>query len=410
MRLLLITYRLPTDLCSGDHTTIHHLIKHLSARHQIVLLSLIPSDEMRDRLDLVAPYCERVELVRLPRWQSYLNCLRGLLTSNPLQVAYYRSDVLMERIQRLLQEEPFDVAYAYHLRSGQYLLNADRCPRVLDLKPVQTLNLKRMKQHVSNPVQRLLYRLEHRRVESYEPALVRQFERCFVISDVDRTHVDPAGDFDNIELNPHGVDADGFAPDPAVKKEPASVIVSGKMSYAPNVDAVLYFHDVIWPLIRAQIPAAKLFIVGAKPKRCITALARDPSVTVTGFVKDIRPYLNRAEVAIGPLRIAAGLQNKLLEGMAMGLPMVVTPAANEGIGASDGRDLLVAESPVSFAEGVIRLLREPEERQRMGSAARDFIVQNWTWEKYFDELEQMLLNVAQSDSPTVTSPLVQHAS
>ncbi len=409
MRLLLITYRLPVDLCSGDQTTIHHLMKYLSPRHEIVLLSLITSEKMREQLDLVAPFCERVELVRIPRWKSYLNCLHGLFSPLPLQIAYYRSSEMLERIQKLLQEDDFDVAYAYHLRAGQYLEEVSHCPRVLDLKPVQSLNLERMKQHIHDPVRRLLYRAEHRRVKSYEPALVRQFERCFVISQTDRSHVDPEGEYDNIELNPHGVNVERFAPDPTVEKEPRSVIFSGKMSYDPNVDAVLYFHKNIWPAIQKQIPTAKLYVVGANPKKAVVALAQDPSVTVTGFVKDMRLYLNRAEVAVAPLRIAAGLQNKLLEGMAIGLPMVVTPVANEGIGASDGRDLLVAESPTRFAESVIRLLQNPKQRQQIGTAARNFIVNHWTWEKHFADLEQMLVDVARRRPSLSQPPLVQPA-
>lgn len=399
MRLLLITFRLPVDLCTGDQTTIHHLIKYLSARHEIVLVTMIKSDEMANRLDLVEPYCERVELVRMPRWHSYLNCLRGMFSSTPLQISYFRSSAMLERVNQLLEEEHFDAAYAYHLRSGQYLVDAKQCPRVLDLKPVQSLNLERMRKHVSNPLLRLIYRLEHRRVRTYEPDLVRQFERCFVISDVDRMHVDPAGDFDNIELNPHGVDIDKFAPDPSMEKEPGAVVFSGKMSYDPNVDAVLYFHEQIWPLIKKQIPAAKFYIVGSNPKRSITALAADPSVTVTGYVDDLRPYLHRAQVAVDPLRIGAGLQNKVLEGMAMGLPMVATPIANEGIHAAEGRDLLVAQSPRAFANSVIQLLQDPEHRQRIGQAAREFIIQNWTWEKHFADFEQMLVDVAQCREP-----------
>ena len=125
---------------------------------------------------------------------------------------------------------------------------------------------------------------------------------------------------------------------------------------------------------------------------------------MTGFVEDMRPYLNRAEVAVDPLRIGAGLQNKLLEGMAMGLPMVVTPIANEGIGAKDGRDLLVAESPGSIADHIAGLLGDADDRRRFGTAAREFIVQNWTWEQHFFELEQGLVEVAGGTPTTATPP------
>lgn len=401
MRMLVVTYRLPVDLCSGDQLTIHHMLRYFSQRHEIVLVT---PGSRRDRMqgtDLVAPYCERVEVIPLPRWQSYWNCLIGLLSSDPLQIHYFRSDRMLRRVKEILEEDEIDVAYAYHLRSGQYLTDRNSCSRALDLKPVQTLNLKRMRDHIASPIKRMLYDLEYQRVKQYESHLVGHFDRCFVISETDRAVIDPDRRLDSILVNPHGLDSTYFTPRSNREEEPASMIFTGYMKYEPNVDAVLFFYQKIFPLIKAHVPNVKLYIVGKAPRPEVAALAKDSSVVVTGFVEDIRPHMNRVQVAIDPLRIGAGLQNKVLEGMSMGLPMVITSIANEGIRAVDEKHLLIADSAESFAQRVVMLLKHPCRRQQLGEAAREFILENWSWEKHFKDLEQMLLRLASEDGRSI---------
>lgn len=395
MRILLITYRLPTDLCGGDKSTIHHMLKFLSQRHQVVLLSLINSPEQRTQTSLVAPFCERVELINLPRWRSYLNCLLAIPSKSPFQVAYFQCNAFRRRLQQLLSTEHFDVLYGYHLRSAQYVtLPASRQEsvpfRVLDLKPVQSLNLRRMKKHFRSPIKRLLYQEECRRVVKYEPRVVESLDRCLIISDIDRQALDPDCRLSNITINPHGIDTDKFSPPTSGHKHPASIVFCGKMDYDPNVDAAMYFCREIFPLIKEHVPQAKLSLVGSNPPTSILNLARDPAIEVTGYVDDVGSYLNRSEVAIDPLRIGAGLQNKVLEAMASGLPMVITPIANEGIQATHGRDVLVSGSSHEFAESVVRLLQDPALRSQLGTAARKFVCEGWTWEKHFLQLENEL--------------------
>ncbi len=395
MRLLVTTFRLPTDLCTGDKTTIHHMLKYLSSRHEIFFMSFAASEEMAQQTELVAPYCKRVEIVCLPRWRSFSNCVKGLLSADPLQVHYFRSRQMRQRIARLIEEEQIDLAYGYHLRSAQYLADINACPRVLDLKPVQTLNLKRMKDHVSSPIQRLLFKTEFRRVRRYEPEVVRQMDLCCVISERDRREIDPDGQQDNVFVNPHGLDVAYFAPDAQCEKEPASLIFTGNMNYVPNVDAITYFCEQIFPIIKQRCPSVQLKIVGKDPRPAVVALASDPSIQVTGFVDDMRTYTNKAQIAVAPIRIAAGLQNKVLEAMAMGLPLVMTPAANEGIGAAAGQNAVVADSADEFAQQVVDLLNDPLRRINLGEAARDFIEREWSWESHFEDLEQRMLRLVE---------------
>ncbi len=410
MRLLIITYRLPTDLCSGDQYTIHNMLKHFSKDHEITLAAFVTSHAQSKELGAVAPYCKRIELVLLSKWQSYWNVMVGLLSSLPLQVCYYGSRKMRNKVQQLIEEENIDVAYCYHLRSGQYLSTTLRCPRVLDLKPVQSLNLRRMKNHVTNPLKRLIYQLEYKRTRKYEPELIDKFDQCLVISDTDLKEVDPTSSLKNIMINPHGLDTEQFAPSENSVKEPGSIIFSGKMNYDPNIDAAIFFCKEIFPLIQTRVPDVKLYIVGIDPTPEIKALANDPAIIVTGWVEDIREYMSRVQVAIDPLRIGAGLQNKVLENMSMGIPMVVTSIANEGIKAKHAEHLLVADTPADFAEQTIRLLDDSELRDRLGGMARTFITNNWTWEKHFQDLEHLFFRLsgtqATNSATTPTTPVL----
>ena len=390
MRLLVTTFRFPDELCTGDKTTIHHMLKYLALRHEITFLSFASSDLTTKEMEFVAPYCKRVELVRLPKWRSVANCVRGLVSTDPLQVWYFRSRELHQRIAQVIEEERIEVAYGYHLRSAQYLEKIDACPRILDLKPVQSLNLRRMKDHVSNPIRKLVYKAEHRRVHRYEPRLARAMDRCLVISETDRREIDPLEEHDNLRINPHGLDTSFFAPDPASSQQPGTLIFTGNMNYDPNVDAARSFCEQVYPLIQQEFPSVKLRIAGKNPQPAVLALGNEPSITVTGFVDDIRSETRAAEIAIAPMRIAAGLQNKVLESMSVGLPVVMTSIANEGIGAIPERDALVADSPASFAKQVVRLLKNPEERSRISKAARAFIESAWSWESHFENLENWM--------------------
>ena len=175
------------------------------------------------------------------------------------------------------------------------------------------------------------------------------------------------------------------------------------MGYAANADAICYFVAKMLPLIRTQLPDVRLAVVGTDATPAVRRLGRDSAIEVTGRVPDLRAWLDRAEVAIDPLRIGAGLQNKVLEGMAMALPMVITSIANEEIGARADEHVLIADDPGAFAAAVVGLLRDRERAAALGGRARRFIVENWSWQKYFDKLEAEFVRLA-ANSPAATLP------
>jgi sugar transferase (PEP-CTERM/EpsH1 system associated) len=408
MKLLVLTYRLPWHTYTADRYTMLHFIKHFSQRHAITLVAFAESAEEARQEEVLRPYCERVVPVVLPRYKAYGHVLRGLASATPLSVWLYRSRLMMETVQQIVANGDIDLAYVYHLRMGQYLADVHTIPRCIALQPVQVLNLQRFKDHTRHPLWKLAYTLEYRRMRRYELALARQYDRCLLISERDRGTLDPHGTLDNVVFNPHGLDPDYFRPDPAARKEPHALIFHGSMRYQANVDAIVSFVEAVYPLVKRRVPDVKLYVVGYQPPPPVQALGRDPSIVVTGFVEDTRVYLNRAMVAIDPLRIGAGLQNKVLESMSMALPVVATPIANEGIGAVPGEHILLAERHTEFADQVVRLLQDEGLRQRVGAAARAFVDGQWSWEAHYRPLEELFHSlVAQRQTPQVAGAIAR---
>jgi sugar transferase (PEP-CTERM/EpsH1 system associated) len=392
MKLLIVAPRLPYPLDKGDRLTVFNLLKYLGARHQVALICFVEAGQRPEWAQHLAPFCVRIETVPLRKPYAYFRCLMGLPGATPLQVLYYDTPIMRRAVQQSVSRFRPDLLYAHTIRMGRYILPYPRLPRVLAMQVSMTLNYRRLMDHADWP-QKTLYSLEYHKLRTFEASFAKSFERVLLISPYDLAAIEQGHTLHNVFFSPHGVDYDYFAPDTSAVKESDSIIFTGNMQYAPNADAVLYFYNEIFPHVRQRIPKVKWYVVGTDPTPEVKAIQQDPAVIVTGRVPDLRVYMNRAQVAIDPLRVGAGLQNKVLEGMAMELPMVITPVANEGIQAIGGENILIADSPQLFAEHTIDLLCDPAKRLQIGQRARDFITRNWSWEKHFADLEQMLISL-----------------
>ena len=401
MKLLFIAPRFPYPLDKGDKLTVFNYLKYFSQRHSVTLITFIESEDELDYLAEIQPYCDEIKTVRLNTLASNMKCALNLFSRAPLQISYYASGKMRRCVMRTLQEEDFDLVYAHTLRMEPYLRLVKDVPRVLALQISMSLNYRRLRDFAQDNLgKKLLYSYEYAKVRKYEPQAAARYDKCLLISPADKAEIELAGASpENIFINPHGVDYGYFTASPEVTKTPNRIVFTGNMSYAPNVDAVCYFCDQIFPLVRARIEDATFYIVGKYPAKRVHQLAQIDGVRVTGEVPDMRPYLNMAQVAIDPLRIGAGLQNKVLEGMSMGLPMVVTSIANEGIGAKHEKNITIADTEEDFATQIIRLLNEPYLRYKMGIEARRFIEEEFSWEKHLKSLEQLFLKMTPQRAP-----------
>lgn len=407
MKIFIFSPRLPRKYGKADSFTIYHFVRFLHGRgHDLVLMSFFdPEEESEADLAELNRYCSRVEVATFDVWKARLRTLAGLFRDRPLQVSYFYDPEMQALVNRVLAEEEPDVLYVQYFRSAEYVRQTPY-PKVLSLQPSQILNLRRMKTHTTQLRYRLLYSIEYAKVARYEPAILSHFDLSYVISEHDRRAIDPEGRIPTLHCRPHGIDVDYFRPAGNVEKEDDTVIFIADLEVPTNQDAMIYYRSEILPLLYAKKPGLKTLIVGRKPPEWMRAWpGEDPRLTVTGFVEDVRPYLERARVSIDPLRIGAGMQNKILTSMCMHLPVVSTTIANEGIGAKDGEEILLADTPEAFADAVLALLDAPARAAAIGARGRRFVEEGWTWEYHFDKVEAQLNALVKARTPALPEPV-----
>lgn len=383
MRLLYLTPRFPHPSAKGDQLAEFHRIVHLGRRHEISLVSFYEEEAELANLGRVREICETVATVRLPLWRGVTSvAMRALLSRDPLQILFYRSREFEQIIDGLAARGRFDVVHGFMLRMAPYVSRV-AAPRVLDALDSMELRMRRNVE-VERPPRRWLFREELRRVAPFERRVARSVDVVLVASEQDR---DSFGT-DNVEVVANGVDTDAFSPDTA-SREGGTIVFSGRMSYPPNVRAARWFADECFPLIQERLPGATFVIAGAAPAREACELGERPGIHVTGFVQSMPDTLNRATVAVAPMQSGSGIQNKILEAMACGLPLVTTTIGLRGVVAEPGRDLLVADDAVTFAAEVTRVLTEPAAAQTLGESARARVLQKYTWETAADAVESV---------------------
>jgi sugar transferase (PEP-CTERM/EpsH1 system associated) len=294
-------------------------------------------------------------------------------------------------IDQVLAEKPYDLVYVHLFRMAPYAAGLSNLYRVIDLTDVISQEVIRSLPYRS-PVWRLIYKLERPRIERYERWVARTFEESWLISEADHQVLTAACPGVNVRVVPNGVETSRFYPT-GQPPEPNSLVFVGHLGVFHNVDAAVTLVEQILPRVRQRIPDCRLEIVGAEPSPRVQKLSQEPGVTVTGFVPDLNEYLNRAAVFVAPLRFAAGVQNKVLEAMAAGRPVVTSSVVNAGLGAQPGRDLFVADEVDAIVDGVVQLLQDERLRAQVGRAGLEFVLQKYNWDhvaKRVKEIERIL--------------------
>lgn len=383
MRLLFVTLRIPFPLLRGDQVVPYQRLRILSRRHEITLLSLYEREDELAGLDSLRPFCKAIHTVRLPKWRSVVNVsLKGPFSSLPLQALYYRSNGFKKLIDELLAENSFDLIHAYMLRVAPYLSNV-AVPKILELIDSMQLNLERRVAMESIP-KRWLFQEELRRIVHYEREIGEYFDQMIVVSEKDRVLIPSQ----KVTVIPLGVDTDLFKPNRKESKEPV-IVFSGNMGYTPNINAVRWFVEECFPFIQKEAPTVSLIIAGANPLKEVCDLAHCNGITVTGFFKSMPEILAQASVAIAPMQSGSGMQFKILEAMACGLPVVTTTLGLGDIKARPREEICVADSAQEFAETVVALLKSPKTTDRIGRNACDFVMHHHSWENAASKVEEI---------------------
>ena len=385
LRILFVAPYVPSPMRVRPYA----FIRELAARgHEVTLVCLLQPAREEQYLSEVRGYCRDVHPIHLGRVKSVWNALASLPTGTPASVAYCRSDEARNAVRELAERDGFDLIHTEFVRAAQFTEDIDGPPRVFDAVDSLALAYRRSisAAHVP-PKQRLLALAEWAKMRGFEPRMLQRFDRVLVSSPADRDALQRDGKSD-IAVVPNGVDTDYFAFHDG-PREDDTIVFLGKMSYYVNVAAVQWFYRRVFPLIRKRRPNARFKIVGREPVRKIMALAEDPAVEVTGTVEDVRPYLAYAAVAVCPMVTGSGIQNKMLEAMAMGAPVVSTSIACQALAVERGLDALVADTPQEFADCVLRLMDDRQSRAELAHRARRYVEQSHDWRAIGGSLEEI---------------------
>lgn len=394
MRILFLTSRLPYPPYRGDRVRTWNFLKSLSARHDVRLLSFTEGAADDDGVRELSKLAD-VETVRLAPARSLANMALGLLSPLPYQVLYYRSAAMERKVSSALRREQFDVMVVHLFRMAPFALAALRAtagrPHPAPVTALDLTDAISTELALSLPRRPLLLRpayvWECSKVRRYEALAATAFDEVWTISESDRKAILDVAAGANVAVVPNGVDESLFARTPGGTGSTALFV--GNFDVPHNIDAARHLARDIMPLVRAAEPGAVLRLVGHGRLERLRLGGRDQGVETRGFVPRLSDAYAGAAVFVAPLRFAAGVQNKVIEAMASGLPVVTTSLVNRGLGATDGDEIVVRNEPSAFADAVAGLLRDREGARRLGERGRAFVRVRFTWNAVVDRVEAL---------------------
>uniref|UniRef100_A0A7C4XG31 TIGR03087 family PEP-CTERM/XrtA system glycosyltransferase n=1 Tax=candidate division WOR-3 bacterium TaxID=2052148 RepID=A0A7C4XG31_UNCW3 len=377
MKILLLTSRFPFPPIGGDKLRFFNILKYLGKNHETSILCFTDRKVMPDMVSHYKSYFNEIDVVYLPKVFSYVNCIFGLLKGQPLQISYYKSKKMERLVKEKLSQNKFDMVFVHLIRMAEYVKNYP-IYKILDMTDAQSLNYIRAMAYTTGKWS-IIHRFEKDLVRNYEQHIWRYFNKTYVVSPVDREYLKTLNKDINVEVLANGVDIEKYQ-FRLNNHRNSQICFIGNMRTFPNTDAVVWFSKEIFPLIKEEIPDTKFFIIGAEPSRRVRELSKMTDVIVTGEIKEINQYVWDSAVSVAPIRVGAGIQNKILESMALGTPVVTTSIGLEGIEAKPGKHLLVADTPEEFARKVVQLIKDRDLRMQISQKARSLIEEKYTWE------------------------------
>jgi glycosyltransferase involved in cell wall biosynthesis len=373
----------------------HNLVREVARYHDLYLLAFVQNKllastfpTVREGLDesqrVLSGFCRHVEFVPIPSEQHQLGvpwlALSSLLRRDPSTVNWLKSGTMATAVDRLAGQVPLDLVHFDTISLAPYLPRVEQLATVMDHHSIESHMLLRRAEKESSLLKRLYYWQEGFRLRRYETRICARMDANITCSDLDSDRLrELVGNHSRVTEIPNGVDIDYFKP---MSRDvvPHSMVFVGSLNWYPNRDAMLYFADVLWPLIRQRYPAARMDVVGAEPPTALLELAeRDPQFHVHGFVDDVRPYISAAAVYVCPIRDGGGTRLKILDALAMGKAVLAHPIAYEGLNVTDKLNILTATEPAEYLAHLDRLFNDEVHRQTIGRAGRELIEREYSY-------------------------------
>ena len=385
MKLFILLSRVPYPLEKGDKLRAFNQIKELSKKHQIILFAL-NDDKLDDKaLHELKKYCEAISIVNFSKFTIFFNLIRAFFNGNPMQVAYFYFSKAQKKVDELIKKHKPDHIYCQLIRTAEYIKKFPHIPKTLDYMDVFSKGIERRISSDSFCLKPFLV-MEYRRLLKYEKKAFAYFNNKTIISEQDKNLI-PHSEKNKIVVVPNGVDTSFFKP--IQHKKEFELLFNGNMNYPPNIESVEYLVEKVMPFVWNKLPHTRLLISGATPNKTVQDLASE-KVIVTGWVDDIRINFVKSKILVAPMQISIGLQNKLLEAMAMQLPCITSTLANNALGAKPGEQILVADSPEQYALHIIDLLQNESKAKQIAMNGYHFVINNFNWQSTTSILEKLI--------------------
>jgi sugar transferase (PEP-CTERM/EpsH1 system associated) len=375
LRLFVLLSRFPYPLEKGDKLRAFHQLRILSQHHQVFLCALHENELEQAWIDEVKKYCSELETIRISKFKQLVNLGLAFFGNEPFQVAYFFQHAAQKKVLASITKWKPDAIYCQLLRTAKYVEGETAITRTIDFQDAFSKGIERRLE--TDPwYWKPILSSELRRLNNYEQHVFSTFDHCTIISEQDREQL-PFGQRNEVTVVRNGVELTHFSPSSAPKS--VDVLFAGNMGYPPNVEGAVFLEKEVMPLVRKKIPNAKLMLAGARPAQQVKDLAGEMT-EVTGWVDDIRDCYAKAKVFVAPMMIGTGLQNKLLEAMAMRIPCVTSNLANNALKAEPDTEILIAETPQEFADHIVELLTNEPKANRIAEAGNRLVTEHFSWE------------------------------
>lgn len=390
MKVLFLGREVPYPADSGAKMRAWHVLRQLAEKHEVTLVCYGNADDkLAEELRSTCAAVHGVESTAPAKDIGlHLRMLAGLFHVLPYAVRGRYSQAYQEKVNGLLQGEKFDLVVSDSLYQAVYVPGGS-FKTLLNEHNIESVIIERYRRIEKNPLLKLYASYELGRMKRFEDKVWQRFNRCFVCSEVDKQVVRQRVGSIQVDVIPNGMELPES--EPKRKEREAHLVYTGLISWRPNEDAVLYFLEAIYPRIKAKVPGVTFSVVGKGPCSQIQDLARkDDSITVTGFVDRVTPYVEEASVFVVPLRIGSGTRLKILEALAMNKAVVSTSVGCEGLEVCDGKDIMITDTPEAFADCVVRLLKDEPQRRTLGENGRKLVAEKYNWERIGAKIEEIL--------------------
>lgn len=384
----MLTHRLPYPPDKGERIRSYHWLRALAREHQVDLLSLTDTPIAPDHRTVLEKLVNNLWAVPLPAWTRPFRLAHAFFTRKSFTEGYFHSSQMRRLLKKIHTTEHYDLTFALCSSSASYLVNTPHPNRlIVDLIDVDSEKWLRYADQTKK-LDRWIYLREHKKIANLERRLATIAQTLITVSPRECRLLKKIAPNANTFAIPNGVDTEYFKPE--TNEPPNKIVFIGQMDYLPNFHAVTWFAQNVWPILHHQNPTLQWTIVGRNPAPNVTELSKLPNVTVTGFVPDVRPFLVQA-ISIAPIQISCGVQNKVLEALAAGSPVISSPAVAQGLDVQAQKDFLIAKTPADWIAAINLLLTDQDLTARLAHQARQSILQHLTWnhiaEKMLDSIQ-----------------------